>query len=142
QCGHKLVVQYQGRTRYLCNQLRQQHQVPVCQYIPADPIDGHVVGQFFAALSAAEIDLYAQAVASVDQPREATRRACRQQVERLRYQARLAERQFDQADPDNRLVTAGGKRRYANSRPPKRQPSKNHHQRHRPTRCLPRGKRP
>lgn len=112
QCGHKLVVQYKGGTRYLCNQLRQQHQVPVCQYLPADPIDAHVVDQFFAALSAAEIDLYAEAVASVDQQRETTRRARRQQVERLRYQARLAERQFDQADPDNRLVTVELERRW------------------------------
>jgi DNA invertase Pin-like site-specific DNA recombinase len=106
QCGHKLVVQYKGGTRYLCNHLRQQYQVPVCQHIPADPIDDYVVGQFFAALSVAEIDLYAKAVASVDQQREVARRARQQQVERLRYQARLAQRQFDKADPDNRLVTA------------------------------------
>jgi len=106
QCGHKLVVQYKTGTRYICNQLRQQYQVPVCQYIPADPIDDYVVGQFFAALSVAQIDLYAKAVASVDQQREVSRRARRQQVERLRYQTRLAQRQFDKADPDNRLVTA------------------------------------
>jgi len=112
QCGHKLVVQYKGGTRYICNQLRQQYQVPVCQYIPADPIDDHVVGQFFEALSAAQIDLYAESVASVDQQREVARRARHQQVERLRYQTRLAQRQFDQADPDNRLVTAELERRW------------------------------
>ena len=33
-------------------------------------------------------------------------------LERLRYQARLAERQFNQADPDNRLVTAELERRW------------------------------
>jgi DNA invertase Pin-like site-specific DNA recombinase len=112
QCGHKLVVQYKTGTRYICNQLRQQYQVPVCQYIPADPIDDYVVGQFFAALSVAEIDLYAKAVASVDQQRQVARRARHQQMERLRYQARLAQRQFDQADPDNRLVTAELERRW------------------------------
>ena len=36
-CGHKMVVQYKKGTRYLCNYLRQQYHVPVCQYIPADP---------------------------------------------------------------------------------------------------------
>ncbi len=112
QCGHKLVVQYKTGTRYICNHLRQQYQVPVCQYIPADPIDDYVVGQFFAALSVAEIDVYAKAVASVDQQREVARRARHQQVERLRYQARLAQRQFDKADPDNRLVTAELERRW------------------------------
>src|SRR6266581_3189370 len=33
ECGHKLVVQYKGGTRYLCNYLRQQYHVPVCQDI-------------------------------------------------------------------------------------------------------------
>jgi hypothetical protein len=39
ECGHKMVVQYKGGTRYICNYLRQQHQCPVCQYLPADAID-------------------------------------------------------------------------------------------------------
>jgi DNA invertase Pin-like site-specific DNA recombinase len=30
-CGHKMVVQDQGGTEYLCNYLRQQYRVPVCQ---------------------------------------------------------------------------------------------------------------
>ncbi len=47
ECGHKMVVQYKGRTCYLCNYLRQQYQVPVCQNLPADPIDAYVVGAFF-----------------------------------------------------------------------------------------------
>lgn len=38
--------------------------------------------------------------------------AHRQQVERLRYQAALAERQFNQVDPDNRLVAAELERRW------------------------------
>ena len=29
ECGHKLVVQYKGGTRYLCNFLRQKYRVPV-----------------------------------------------------------------------------------------------------------------
>ncbi len=51
ECGHKMVVQYKHGTRYLCNYLRQQYHVPVCQYIPADPVDVHVVEAFFQALS-------------------------------------------------------------------------------------------
>ena len=38
--------------------------------------------------------------------------ARQQQIERSRYQARLAERQSNQADPDNRLVTAELERRW------------------------------
>jgi hypothetical protein len=91
---------------------RQQYRVPVCQYLPTDPIDVRVVEAFFAVLSPAECDLYAQAMASCRQADEATRRAQAQQMERLRYQAALAERQFMQVDPDNRLVATELERRW------------------------------
>ena len=75
ECGHKMVVQYKKGTRYICNYLRQQYQVPVCQYLPADPIDAYVVGVFFDALAPAELDLYARAVAALQQEDEHMRRA-------------------------------------------------------------------
>ena len=133
ECGHKMVVQYKKGTRYICNYLRQQYQVPVCQYLPADPIDAYVVGVFFDALAPAELDLYARAVAALQQEDEHMRRARQQQIERLRYQARLAERQFNQADPDNRLVTAElerqlGRRPCGNSSRPRRRSSREQQQ--------------
>jgi DNA invertase Pin-like site-specific DNA recombinase len=106
ECGHKLVVQYQAGTRYLCNHLRQQYGVPVCQFIPADPVDDNVVQAFFAALSPLELDAYRRALAAQQETDQALDAARRQQIERLRYQATLAERQFNQVDPDNRLVAA------------------------------------
>src|SRR5882724_2082140 len=66
-CGHKMVVQYKGGTRYICNYLRQQYHVPVCQYIAADPVDTRVVDAFFQALAPVELDVYAQAVAKRQQ---------------------------------------------------------------------------
>ena len=112
ECGHKMVVQYKSGTRYLCNYLRQQYGVPVCQYIPADPIDAAVVQAFFAALSPLELDAYSRALQAQRQSDEALDRADCQQLERLRYQAALAERQFNQVDPDNRLVAAELERRW------------------------------
>jgi hypothetical protein len=112
-CGHQRVVQYKRGPRYLCNYLRQQYQVPVCQNVPADPIDAHVVGAFLAALSPVELDLDDRAAAALREDGERLQRARQQQLERLRYQARLAERQFNQADPENRLVTAELERRWA-----------------------------
>jgi hypothetical protein len=112
ECGHKMVVQYKGRPCYLCNYLRQQYQVPVCQNLPADPIDAHVVQAFLQALSPVELDLYGKAVAALRQDEDQVRQAQEQQIERLRYQARLAERQYHQADPDNRLVAAELERRW------------------------------
>jgi DNA invertase Pin-like site-specific DNA recombinase len=112
QCGHKMVVQYKGGTQYLCNQLRGQYQVPVCQRLPADPIDGWVVDQFFAAFAGAELDLYALAVQQTEQDQQQVAKAHQQQLQRLHYEAQLAERQFRRADPENRLVTAELERRW------------------------------
>jgi excisionase family DNA binding protein len=112
ECGHQMVVQYKPKTHYICNYLRQQYQVPVCQYLPADPIDEFVVRAFFAALSPAELDLYDEAAAALRRQAETVARARREQIERLRYQARLAERQFTRADPENRLVAAELERRW------------------------------
>jgi DNA invertase Pin-like site-specific DNA recombinase len=112
ECGHKMVVQYKGGTQYLCNYLRQQHQVPICQRIPGDPIDDHVVGLFFEALAPAELDVYDRVMASLSEEQQQFQRARRQQLERLRYQARLAERQYQKSDPDNRLVAAELERRW------------------------------
>ena len=112
ECGHKMVVQYKSGTRYLCNYLRQQYHVPVCQYIPADPVDAQVVAAFFAAVAPVELDAYQRAMAAQQQTEAASARAHAQQLQRLRYQAALAQRQFDHVDPANRLVAAELERRW------------------------------
>jgi DNA invertase Pin-like site-specific DNA recombinase len=112
QCGHKMVVQYKGGAQYLCNQLRGQYQVPVCQRLPAGPIDGWVVEQLFAAFAGAELDLYTLALQQAEKEQRQVAKAHQQQLERLHYEAELAERQFRRADPDNRLVTAELERRW------------------------------
>ena len=115
ECGHKMCVQYKGGTQYLCNHLRRAHGAPVCQRVPGDPLDDQVVKWFFEALSVADIDAASQALRDVDGERDQVLRGKHQQVDRLRYQAHLAERQFHKSDPDNRLVTGELERRWEES---------------------------
>ncbi|GHO48866.1 recombinase family protein [Ktedonospora formicarum] len=112
ECGHKMVVQYKGGTRYLCNFLRQKYGVPVCQDIAADPVDVQVVEAFFQALSPVELDVYTRAVATQQEATAQILHAHQQHLERLGYQATLAERQFLHVDPENRLVAAEFERRW------------------------------
>jgi hypothetical protein len=86
--------------------------VPVCQYVPADPVDARVGQAFFAALSPVELDVYTQALEVQRQQATRIEAAQRQQLERLRYAAALCERQFRRVDPDNRLVAAELERRW------------------------------
>jgi DNA invertase Pin-like site-specific DNA recombinase len=112
ECGHKMVVQYKGGNQYLCNYLRQARGVPVCQRIPADPIDEQVVQAFFEALSPIELNAYEQTLQAQKETAQKIGHAQEQQLKRLRYEAALAQRQYDQVDPDNRLVAAELERRW------------------------------
>lgn len=112
ECGHKMGVEYKRGTHYLCNALRQQYHVPVCQYIPANGVDHSVVDAFFQAFSSIELDAYAHAVAAQQVIEDQVTHASLQHLERLRYEARLCERQFLRVDPDNRLVAASLEQRW------------------------------
>jgi DNA invertase Pin-like site-specific DNA recombinase len=112
ECGHKLCVQYKGGTQYLCNHLRQQHGEPVCQRLPATPIDQQAVQWFMETLAPAAINLSAQTLAGVDARRTTLLAARRQQLQRLRHTANRAEQQYQQVDPANRLIAAELERRW------------------------------
>jgi DNA invertase Pin-like site-specific DNA recombinase len=111
-CGHKMVVQYKGGNQYLCNYLRSQAHAPVCQRLPADPVDQQVVAAFFDALAPAELDLYEQALAQQRQQQAELDRAQRYSLQRLEYEADWARRRYEQVDPAYRLVAAELERRW------------------------------
>lgn len=113
KCGHQIRVHYKGRAfAYSCDRLKTRYQAPICQRISGQPLDAAVVEAFFQVLSAAELDVYERALAQQAEADEQVDHARRQQLERLRYQADLAERQFNRVDPDNRLVAAELEKRW------------------------------
>ena len=112
QCGHKMMCQYKRGTRYVCNHLAQQFQEPLCQVLPARPIDQRVVELFMNAFSAIELDLHAKVMNEAQRQQRQMHATEQQQLQRLRYQVRLAQRQFNQSDPENRLVTAELEKRW------------------------------
>ena len=112
ECGHKMLVQYKPCPRYICNALRRQYGVPVCQFIPAQAVDNQVVAAFFEVLSPVELDAYQHAMAAQKETLGRIDMAHQHQLQRLRYEAQLAERQFRRVDPDNRLVAAELERRW------------------------------
>jgi hypothetical protein len=111
-CGRKMTVQYRNRARYICRSLEQGRGLPRCQNVLAAPVDALVASAFLEAVAPAEVDAFERAEAMQRENEAALRRAAAQQVERLRYRALLAERQFDKVDPDNRLVAAELERRW------------------------------
>ncbi len=108
ECGHKMHVRYKGGSQYVCNHLHQQNGAPVCQCLRAAPIDEQVAAAFLEAVAPAEIEALSRARKTEREAEATLRLAEERQVQRLRYQADLAERQFNRVDPDNRLVARVG----------------------------------
>jgi DNA invertase Pin-like site-specific DNA recombinase len=112
RCGHKMYVLYKGGGAYVCNHLRSTEGLPACQYIRAPRIDAVVADAFLTALAPAELDALATARRTQQQVDTALRTSAERELERKRYAAALAERQFNKVDPDNRLVAAELERRW------------------------------
>jgi len=112
RCGHKMFVRYKGGGEYVCNHLRSQEGLPACQHIRAARVDNAVADAFLTALAPAELDALSKARRAQQQVDTALRTSAERQLERKRYTAALAERQFNHVDPDNRLVAAELERRW------------------------------
>jgi hypothetical protein len=76
------------------------------------PVDAAVVEAFLAAVSPVSLRVAMQVLEQVEQDLIAQRRQRDLQLEHARYEARLAQRQYDAVDPANRLVTAELERRW------------------------------
>jgi hypothetical protein len=107
-----MYVRYKGGAEYVCNHLRSHQGLSACQYLRAPRIDAAVTQAFLTALAPAEIDALSRARRAQQQADKAMRKSAEQQLERRRYEAALAERQFNRVDPDNRLVASELERRW------------------------------
>jgi len=112
RCGHKMYVRYKGGGEYVCNHLRSQQGLPTCQHLRASRIDAAVADAFLTALAPAEFEALTRARRAQKQVDAALRQSAERQLERKRYAAALAERQFNRVDPDNRLVAGELERRW------------------------------
>jgi DNA invertase Pin-like site-specific DNA recombinase len=117
RCGRRLTVRYHGptgqRAAYQCDRRRfQDGQRGMGWSVPAQPIDAAVETHVLEALTPENLDL---AVAVLHQMEADARELDRQwqlQLERARYEAQRAARQFDAVEPENRLVARTLERRW------------------------------
>jgi hypothetical protein len=114
-CGWRMYVMYRGRPeapRYVCNRNNPPRPGQTrCPTVSARVIDAEVSQHVLAALRPAALEL--SAIAADDLQQEAARleQHWQQQLERARYQTERARRQYDAAEPENRLVARELERR-------------------------------
>jgi len=106
-CGHALGVQYKDRRfQYVCLGARRQYAGPTCQYLSGPPLDEAVVREFFAILKPAQIDALDRVTAQHQAHHRELLKHLDQEVTRLEYAAKRAERQYDRVEPEYRLIAA------------------------------------
>jgi DNA invertase Pin-like site-specific DNA recombinase len=108
-CGHRLQVNYetsrQGLTgRYCCQRRHHTYGEPRCQQMAAAFLDDHVVAQVLSALAPAALELSVTAAGQAQARRAEADRIWRQRLERADFACSRVRRQYQLAEPENRLV--------------------------------------
>jgi hypothetical protein len=107
RCGRRLTVRYGGRSirpTYVCGRLSTDYGGELCQQVAGRALDQFVSRQVLAALQPATLELSLAAAAQIEQERAELDRLWRQRLERAAYEVTRAERQYQAAEPENRLV--------------------------------------
>ena len=76
-----------------------------CQHIAGPALDDYVTGQVLDAVAPAALEVSMAAAAQAEDERAMLDKLWRQRLERARYAADRARRQYQLAEPENRLVT-------------------------------------
>jgi DNA invertase Pin-like site-specific DNA recombinase len=111
-CGYRMRVIYRSAHRYYCDGRCRSRGEKSCASLHGPSIDTAVTEAFFEAIRPAQLDALEAVLAAQAREREQLLRQWQERLKRARYEAHLAQRQYDAADPDNRLVTGELERRW------------------------------
>lgn len=116
RCGRKLTVHYTGRehdvARYACLRGWLDQAQPRCISFGGVPVDAAVRGEVLRAVQPAAVEAARLAETQAGQTRDEATAALARELEAARYAAARASRQYNAADPENRLVAAELERRW------------------------------
>ena len=115
-CGYRMHIRYRSTPTYACSQLYDTYGRKSCLFVTAPKIDDIVVQAFFEAgtpwVQPAQLDALAALLDQQQQDHANLDQQWQQRLQRAEYEAQRAERQYSQADPENRLVTASLEKRW------------------------------
>jgi DNA invertase Pin-like site-specific DNA recombinase len=116
RCGRKLTVHYTGRDhdmlRYACLRGWMDQAEPRCINFGGLPVDEAVRREVLRVVQPGAVEAARLAGLQAGQTRDEVLAALERDLEAARYAAGRAAKQFDAADPENRLVAAELERRW------------------------------
>lgn len=113
RCGRRMTPSYgSDYLAYVCRREQVTYGTKQCQAFPIRYLDQAISEMFLAAVQPAELEATLAALARLEEERQTLDRQWQLRLERASYQARLAERQYDSVDPENRLVARALEKRW------------------------------
>jgi DNA invertase Pin-like site-specific DNA recombinase len=109
-CGYRMSVQYgrsaRGRpyARYACTHMAASRGEAVCSGLSAARLDEVLSELTLMALEPAALELSMRVSAEIEQERAKAESLRQKRLQRARYEAERAERQYQAVEPENRLV--------------------------------------
>lgn len=109
RCGNRMTIRYHSRNgqlcpEYVCQRNGIEHAEPICQRIPGVEIDQAIGALLVEAVNPMALEVSLAVQKELQNRTEETDRLRHMQVERVQYEADLAQRRYMRVDPDNRLV--------------------------------------
>lgn len=109
KCGRRMSPRYHGdggkRVTYQCDQKRQQNGLHgICWSVPGASIEQAITSHLFCVLNETNLDISLAVLQEVEKNAQEQEHHWLLRLERARYEATRAERQFDAVEPENRLV--------------------------------------
>ena len=108
RCGARLWVRYRGaaggQPSYVCNDSARAFGEPRCQEIRATDVDPAIERGLLQALEPDKLALAIEAFAHLENEAAVLEQQWQLRLERARFEAARAQRQYDAVEPDNRLV--------------------------------------
>ncbi len=109
KCGRRMSPRYHGdggrRASYECKQLRQQNgQFGMCWSVAAAAIDRAIAAHVLEQLNPQQLNISLAVLEELDQQAAQLEQQWQLKLERARYEASRAQRQYDAVEPENRLV--------------------------------------
>jgi hypothetical protein len=118
RCGRRMLVSYPGDRegpRYSCRRGAIEYAEPACQSLDGRGPDELIARPVLTVLEPAALELSLGAGEDLRRERERLGRHWQQRLERARYEADRAARQYQAVEPENRLVGRELERRWEQS---------------------------
>ena len=105
RCGCRMQTHYSPTSpSYVCRTRQKRYGEPVCQSLAIAHVDQAVGAAFLAVVEPAAVEALLALSDEVDRERAQAERQWQLRLERARYDAARARRQYDACEPENRLV--------------------------------------